>query len=126
MTDPAPDDRIYYRHVREGQRGFMVERDGKQLIKLDRPNEEILRPFREHEWMLDREARPLNKHQIGKVSFEADKALCEALGEYDGSKRDWLSLTDEKRIRWIERGPPPGPRKELYNAICKVTRKYTV
>lgn len=122
----ADEDRQYYRHVQEGQRGYLVERDGKKYIRLDRPNEVMERIFREHEWQLDREARPLNQHQVGRVAFEADKAACIALGEHDDSRREWASLTESKRLAWMASGPPPGPRKELFDAIMRWSRKYTV
>lgn len=119
-------ERIYFRHVREGQRGYKVTRDGREYIRLDRPAEEILLPFRESEWLLDRETRPLNKWLVARVAFEADKVLCEGLGEHPESRREWASVVEDKRIAWMAHGPPPGPRKELFDAIMKVTRKYTV
>lgn len=125
MADPVGDERVWYRHVREGNRGFMVERNGRQCIKLDRPNEEIVLPYREHEWQLDRESRPLNKHQAGRVAYEADLAARIALGDH-APRKDWLSLTDEQRIVWMAKGPPAGPRAELFRLIMKWSNKYVV
>jgi hypothetical protein len=119
-------EKVYYRHVREGQRGYRVQRDGKDLIKLDRPSEDIVVPFREHEWMLDRESRPLNAQQVARASFEADKAICEAMGLHLESRRDWRNMTDEQRIKWITQGPAAGLRRQVYDAIAAATRPYTV
>jgi hypothetical protein len=125
MADPAPEDRVWYRHAREGNRGYMVERDGKKYIHLDRPNEVIEQPFRESDWQVDRETRPLNKHQVGRIAYEADSVAREALGEYE-PRKEWLSLTDAQRLAWMAGGPPPGPRKELFDMVMRWSRKYTV
>jgi hypothetical protein len=115
-------ERVYYRHFRDGNRGYLVERDGQQCIKLDRPNEDIVRPFKDAEWLPERENRPCTKAQITKVAFEADKALCGALGMFVEAKREWLNMKEPKRIAWMAGAASPpselrGLRKELYQRI---------
>lgn len=119
----SDDGRVWYRHELDAQRGFMVVRDGKQYIQLDRPQEEILRPYREHEWTLDRQERPLSRMQVAKLTYIADQALCEILALYDHKRPEWLNLTVEKRLAWIATGPgEPKVRKDIYRAIWEALR----
>lgn len=98
-------DRIYYRNTTTGERGWLVERDSKQYMQLNRPAEEILLPYRPAEWVPERDTRPLTRQQCAQVAFEADKMLCLFLGLHREAKRQWLSLTDEDRIAWCKHGP---------------------
>lgn len=110
QQDPVESEKIWYRHRMDGQRGFLVERDGKHFIKLDRPNEEILKPWSEstkRQWIPDVEARGLQPAQIGRIAFEADKQLCLEMGDHDRARREWPSLPDRVRQAFIERGPDP-------------------
>lgn len=114
-----------------GDLGFLIERDGRQFIKLDRPNQEILRPFNaqtSHEWQPDAVRRPLTNYQIGMVAFAADKALKAALGLHDTTKNEkaWLDLSDSQRRLWMEKGPVVDPvRASLYKAIMDELRPLT-
>lgn len=103
--DPPAQAREWFRHVQDGQLGWKVIRAGKTMIKLDRVAQPIEMNYRETDWIAETEHRPLTRWQIAKVAFEADKALCIALGDVAGSKRQWLDLRDEARQRWIEKGP---------------------
>lgn len=116
--DPKPSERRYYRNARTGDLGYLVERDGKDVIRYDRPNEEILRPYRQDEWIVEREHRKLTAAQIAHVAFEADKKLCLFIGLPNQANREWLSMKDEERIRWIKDGPSSGlARMHLFGAI---------
>lgn len=129
MTDPRPEDRIWYRHHREGTRGYLVTREGKRCIKLDRPQQssefsEVVQPFIEGNWIPERENRPCTRAGIARVAFEADKALCIAIGEHVLGRREWLNLKDEQRIDWMagHKKPPAelkGSRRELYIDVMK-------
>lgn len=110
-SDPAPDERFFYRHVTTGDVGYLVRRGGKPVIKFDRPHEEILRAFNKNEWIEDREFRPLNQSQLGQVCFEADKMFCRAMGLAELSRREWLNLSDDARIKWINEGPTKDARR---------------
>jgi hypothetical protein len=125
--EPLPHNREKYRDKDSGDLGYLVRRDGKTWIKLDRVGQEILRPFRDGKWTAEVEHRPLTRYHAGCVTFEADKALCRALGVADLGRRDWLSLTDDKRNDWIENGPGPRDPKrlELYEGIRSILDKMT-
>lgn len=91
------------------------------MLRLDRPNEEILRPLKGNaEWILDRDHRPLTKYQVAQICFEADRKLCFALGLHDNARKEWIGLTDNQRIAWMETGPQTPPiRGNVYKAIRK-------
>lgn len=103
--DPPAQAREWYRHVQDGQLGWKVVRGGKTYIKLDRVAQPIELHYREADWIEENEHRPLNKWQIAKVAFEADRALCVALGEVATSKREWIDLREESRQVWMANGP---------------------
>jgi hypothetical protein len=111
LSDPDPDERFWYRHVTTGDVGYLVRRGGKSMIRFDRVNEEILRPFNKNEWVEDRDFRPMTQSQVSQVCFEADKMFCRALGLADAGRREWLNLSDDKRIEWMNRGPSHDQRR---------------
>lgn len=118
--DPPKQAREWVRHVQDGQLGWKVVRQGKTMIKLDRGAQAVEMNYRETDWIEELEHRPLNKWQIAKVAFEADKALCIALGDIAGSKREWINLRDESRQRWIDRGPSGStPEHEVRRGLFK-------
>jgi hypothetical protein len=113
--DPKPTERRWYSHTRTGDRAYFVKREGRECVKLDRPNQEIVKPLGP-EWKEDHETRPLNMSQLARICYAADQELCKALGERDCLK-DWLSLRDEDVADWMSgRGPKKGPveRRKLY------------
>jgi hypothetical protein len=119
-------ERSWYRSVMDGQRAYLVERDGKTYVRLDRPDEEIMRPFVAAEWVPDFEKQPFTETQIAQVAFEADRRLCLALGLHDKARKEWPSLSDDMRIAWLRQGPAaPEVRAELYAAIMGALRGYT-
>lgn len=123
--DPPDHERTYYRHTMTGDLGWLVRRDGKDYIKYDRPSHIMERPFRDQDWIAEREHRPLTRLQLAQVAFEADKRLCFFLGLHDQSRREWLSLKDEQRIAWSSAGPPnKGGRQELYQAVMAALARY--
>lgn len=119
-------DREYYRSSQDGELGWVVDRGGVRYIQLNRPMEEILRPWNGGaNWVPEVERRPINKAQLAKVCFEADRALCHALGIVDQSKKEWASLTDIERIRWMEKGPKGTERGAVWLAIHHVLEPLT-
>lgn len=117
MSDPKPADRKWYRHTMTGDRGYLVVREGKEWIKYDRPNQEILRPL--HEWVPDREVRPLTAYQVAMVQWSADTAVALALGLHQRVKRTWDSLTDEQRMAFMKTGPQNSPERAAVWAFIK-------
>lgn len=119
--DPEPHERLYYRHAVTGDRGWLVRRDGKDVIRMDRPHEE-LRTFREHEWKRDTETRPLTVYQVGQIAFAADRALAAALGNHQVARKGWMDITDDQRRQWVMAGPLEEPRKTLRDGIIELLR----
>ena len=120
------DEPKWYRSTVDGELGYLVERDGKQFMKLNRPNEEVLRNYNEAAWTPLVEVRPLSKAALGRVCFEADLALCRALGIHAATQKTWIDLSDKQRIAWMERGPQNDPaRRSLWQAIVMVMEPLT-
>jgi hypothetical protein len=118
VSDPTPDQRVYYRSHQDGQRAYLVRRNGKDMLRLDRPMEEILHPL-DDTWKPDVQQHPLTPHAVAKVAFVADIAIQQAMGVHlKPQDTEWLSLKEEKRIKWMEEGPTKeGIRQDLYDAI---------
>ncbi len=122
--DPAPAEREWYSHRHSGDRGYKVRRNGQDYIRLDRPAEEIVHPFKEHVWEPDQEYRPMTVAQVAQVAFEADKRLCFYLGKHELSRREWVGLTDKQKQFWMQKGPSETQRKELYAGIFASQRPF--
>lgn len=120
--------RVYYRSTKDGELGWMVERDGARYIQLNRPMEEVLRFYNENEWIPETEHRPVSRAALGRVCYEADVALCRALGLHGATQKTWLDLTDKQRIAWMKRGPGEqhdAARRALWQAIQMVMEPLT-
>jgi hypothetical protein len=116
--DQVSEAKVFYRSSKDGELGWMVERDGRKLIQLNRPNEEVLRHYTEAEWIPEMEHRPLSKAALGRVCFESDQALCRALGIHEATQKTWLDLTDKQRIAWMTKGPTrDAARSALWQGI---------
>ena len=123
--DPPEHLRIWYRNTKDGQLGYMVQRNGKDHIRLDRPGQEIVRPFRVDDWAPEQEQRKMAFMQLVHVAFEADRQLCKALGDFGRAGKEWLNLRDEERIAWMRHGPKsPRVRVELYRAILSTLKPW--
>lgn len=121
--EPKPSERTYYRSTLDGQRAYIVKVDGEEMLRLDRPGEEIYRKLN-GEWKPDAQAYLASAHQIAKVAFIADCALCGVIGEHPQSKRDWLNVKEKERIRFMKEGPGVGGiRDELFAAITKCLKE---
>lgn len=116
--EPQPQKRVV-RRKRDGQLGEIIDRHGREWVKLDRPQEEILVPYTGPEdWPAEKEERPLTKAQVRRIAFDADRALCRAQGDYITSRKQWESLSDGDRMEWLEKGPSDvGRRRQLWGAI---------
>lgn len=118
--DPPEHERQYFRSAQTGDRGWMVRRGGKDTIKLDRKAEVIERTFFPGDWVEESPDVPdFTAIQIAQVTFEADKALCRQMGDAKKAKREWLNLSDDQRIQWMNEGPVEPRRKKLYAAVKK-------
>lgn len=128
--DPNPAERTYYRSRKDGQRAYLVRRNGKDMLRLDRPMEEILHriDIENHpEWELDVKIPPLSLHAIAAVAFAADRALCKATGvQLKAHQTEWLSMKEQARIDWMNDGPQVGGiRDDLYDTIMGTLKALT-
>lgn len=123
--DPPAGERLYYRDIRTGDLGYMVRRNGRDLIRMDRPAQEILRQFSTLQFTPDNDYRPISKVIIQKIAFVADRELCRALGMHNLAAKPWDSLKQKEQVDWLENGPQhPEVRQKLYQAILKTVERY--
>lgn len=102
--DPEPGKEEWYRDCVTADRGYLVRRNGVEMIKLDRPADNIVRPLSGHRWTIDKDVRPLSKHNVAQVAFVADRLLARFLGDH-ADKRDWHELKQRERIEFMDKGP---------------------
>lgn len=115
--DPEPGKRIYVRSMESGDLGWIVRRRGVDCVRLDRPNQEIVRVF-DSNWVVQHDHRPISHAQIVMLAYEADRALLRLLGDHVKSKKNWGDLTEKQRVAWIDVGPSNPPiRAILYRTI---------
>lgn len=117
--EQSPPPRRWYRRKLDGQLGYMVEEHGREMIRLDRPGDKAaLAPFRENTWDPVSSDRPLNRAQVAKIAYGADVLLCKVIGNHE-VRKEWASLSDKERQKWVKDGPAPDPpiRRDLYERI---------
>lgn len=119
--EPGPDEKVWVRSAANGERGWLCRRDGMTYVRLDRPSQELLRPYRQHDWIEEAEHRPLTPMQIAQICFEADRAFCKVLNLHDLARKDWMSLTDRERGELVKNGPGGEPRRR---GLYELVRKY--
>lgn len=121
--DPSPTLRTWYSHVTTGDRGYLVRRNGKDAVRLDRgPTVEIIKPLNK-EWQPDEERRPISRGALARVAYVAHQAFCRALGEHEAARTEWESLSDQERQCWLDGTGPDGPIDEtvrLYQLIWRL------
>jgi hypothetical protein len=111
---------VYLRHTGTADLGYIVRRDGKDVVRLDRPQQEIIQPYDEKVWSRERSYKPVSHVQVVQVAFEADRMLLKSLGEHAKSRKDWHALTEKQRKAWLDVGPlDPPKRAQLYKAIVE-------
>jgi hypothetical protein len=126
--EPKPSERVYYRSKHDGQRAYLVKRNGVDMLRLDRPMEELLVDMAKDGggWEKDSQSYPVSAHQAAKIAFVADRALCAVLGERFEAREDWINLHEKERIRFMEDGPDvDGPRDTLFLAIMGALKELT-
>jgi hypothetical protein len=115
--DPPPKDRTWYRCRKTGELAYLVTRDGRNMIRLNRP-EEIVRGFLEADWIPEVEHRPITRAAVTALAYDADLKLCTLLGDFR-KRPAWINLHEDVRVRWAQEGPPSKPplRKDLFDSI---------
>lgn len=123
--EPKPSERTYYRSRQDGQRAYLVKNEGKECLRLDRPSEAIYKPLGP-DWIADSQHYVANAHQVAKVAFIADRALCPLVGDHIEAKVEWINLKEQERIRFMENGPEVGGiRDKLFKAVTRTLKELT-
>ena len=78
----------------------MVTENGKKYIIRDTPANPVKRLYKEREWVLESEHRPLLAQQTTRIVFEAEKAFLQAMGHQKGNKMDWAMMTNLERAEY--------------------------
>lgn len=125
--DPPRGQEEFVRNARTGELGWKVRRSGQAMVRLDRPNQEILARYVEGDWQAEAPQRPLVRAQLARVAFEADRELCRSLGAHAHALRTWQRMDEHQRKVWAEKGPAEksGPRVTLYRLIVDGMDPYT-
>ena len=124
--DPLASERVYFRSKATGDRGYVVRREGREVIRLDRPMQEIIFP-KTGDWIEDETATLILPMQAVQVAFAADRQACLALGLHGDSRVTWQDLTDAKRIDFAKYGPSDKEhpmREAVYVALRDAMRPY--
>lgn len=121
--DPKPHERTWFSRRDNGERGWLVRREGADFIMVDSPmmpEEFRLRRYRQGDWLKDPGPRTIMVAQVAKIAFAADLELRRSLGKH-GPPKSWEDMKDAERIEWLQgRGPEFGedtPRQGLFRAI---------
>lgn len=124
--DPEPERREWWRNTTTNDRGYKVRRNGVDRIRLDRPNQEIVVPFKGSQWTIDRDLRPLMLHTVARLAHQANQALLRDLGYHDEARAKWEDLPETERIRFMRKGPEDRRvQNNLFEAIMSVLEPLT-
>lgn len=121
--EPLEAARVWHRHSLTGDRGYPVKRQGRDAMRYDRGPHIDQYSFDLNLWKLEVDkVAEFSAIQIAQVCFEADKKLCWAMGLPELSKREWLDMSEKRRIAWVGKGPLErdagyARRARLYKAI---------
>lgn len=110
--EPPIAKRVWFTHIVTGDRGYSVRRDGKDMIRYDRPMIDQVSDPRDWKPMAD-DVPDFSELQIALVAFEADKKLCWAMGRMDLAQRDWLNQSEAARRKWVADGPAGGSARRV-------------
>ena len=125
--DPAPPDREWYRNTSTGDRGYRVRRGGQDLIRLDRPMQELVSGLTDA-WKPDEYGSLFLPEQIARVAFMADRGVCSLVGLHQESRVTWADISDKDRTEFIRLGPKATAhpaRKLVHAAIFAAMKPFT-
>ena len=120
--EPRAEDREFYTHRTTGDRGYKVIRDGQEHIKLDRVGQDIVQRYSPAHWDKEETVFRLNDQEVGRICFEADRALCRPLGLLGEARREWRALTERERNVWMHVGPTHAVRRAFWEAAQAAAR----
>lgn len=130
--DPTPSERSYYRsRINGSDVGWLVRRAGKDFIRLNVPQDTNLRPYRADDWISEKAPTKLVAGASARIAYEAHCALCEALRHHRIGRRQWMSMPQEARMKWIKEGPQLMDKEDqvvaqkLFDAIVSALAEYT-
>jgi hypothetical protein len=113
----------WYRNSKTGELGYKTD---ETHIRLDRPEtgdaeqtKATSRKFKPEEWVPVEEHRPLAPAHLAEICFNADAALCRYIGLRENSVKEWHSLTQDQKRRWITDGPTKDPWRQALWKACK-------
>ena len=122
MREAAPSgQRSYWRSTVNGEKGYLVQRDGREYIRIDQPGDTVERNFRPSDWIPEVEHRPLSPMSMARVAWAADQELCVGLGIH--AAKAWINTPESARIRFMEQGPDGTARRAVYDAIMGALRE---
>lgn len=132
--DPKPAEREWWRNAQTGDRAYRVRRGGKDMVRLDRP-EELLQELTGDpdsgscgNWRRDEYGTVFVAEQVARVAFLADRGMCNVLGLHAESRLVWQDLPDKVRAAFIVNGPPKNGhplRRRVYEAIVEAMKPDT-
>lgn len=99
------DEKTWVRHHRTGDLGWLVKKDGRTYVRMDRAFTN-LRDYRRGEWDIEQHKRPLTRYQLASIALEADQLLCKSIGLVIRTK-PWLMMSPAERQAWRDKGPTP-------------------
>lgn len=120
MASETPDNRVYVKHKRNGKVGWLAERAGKTVVKIDLPDPYAFAAYAPEDWEPMAMEKKLPRQLLATVQWAADRALMRVLGEHQAAGRDWNALTTEQRIEFMDNGPGEKHgdiRKRVWQAI---------
>jgi len=111
----------WVRSAVSGDLGFLIQKDGVTFVRLDRPQQNVDRIYREQDWVKESSPKWLSLHQRASVAYAADCKLRDVLGSRDPGRKDWSLLSHEERAQWMNGPKVSGIRRWVWEAIMEAT-----
>lgn len=101
--NPTPAERHWVRNAVDGNRGYLVSRGGRTMVRLDRPQEIVTE--RTAHWVDEAKDAPYPVSYLARVAYAADRELLKVLGRPGDARKVWLEQPEGFRRDWVEDGP---------------------